>query len=157
MKSLSLIFILLTSCSAMTNRNDSKSISQIQECWNSKKLACIKKHFGNPQKKEDGSISYLQNGNEYLIVFFDKEKQQIKEMQFWLYAPLSLDADSVRKILSSNDWQTENLPEKNPHVVNLAVANYSIKLGTSFLTYQINKAKPVRAIYWGADYKNLEF
>ena len=57
----------------------------------------------------------------------------------------------------SNDWQIENLPEKNPHVVNLAMTNYSIKLGASFLTYQVNKTKPVRVIYWGADYRNLEF
>lgn len=157
MKSLFLCFILLTSCSAMTNRNSSKSITQVQECWNSKKLACIKNHFGNPQKEKDNSISYLQGEDEYLIVFFDKEKQQIKEMQFWIYAPLSLNAEAIKKILSSDDWQSENIPENNPHVVNLAVANYTIKLGASFRTYQINKTKSVRAIYWGADYKNLEF
>lgn len=141
----------------MTNRNDSKSISKIQECWNSKKLACIKNNFGNPQKEKNDTIAYLQNGNEYLIVFFDKEKQQIKEMQLWLYAPLSLDGEVLKKILSSDDWQTESLPEKNPHAVNLAVANHSLKLGASFLTYQISKTKPVRVVYWGADYKNLEF
>lgn len=157
MKSLFLFFILLTSCSVMTNRNNLKSITQVQECWNSKKLACIKNYFGNPQKETDDFISYLESGNEYLIVFFDKEKHQIKGIQRWIYAPLSLDAEALKKILSSDDWKIENLPEKNPHVVNLAVANYSMKLGASFLTYQINTTRPVRVIYWGADYKNLEF
>lgn len=157
MKSLFLMFFLLTSCSAMTTVNETKSLSRVQECWNSKKLACIKKYFGNPQKEQTSSISYFQNENEYLIVFFDKEKQLINGIQFWLHSPLSLDSDAVKKILVSNDWQIENLPEKNPHVVNLAMTNYSIKLGASFLTYQVNKTKPVRVIYWGADYRNLEF
>lgn len=157
MKSLFLFFILLTACSAMTNRNDLKSISQVQECWNSKTMSCIKNNFGHPQKEKNDTVSFFQDGNEYLIVFFDKEKQQIKEIQFWLHPPISLSGEALKKILSSDDWQTENLPEKNPHVVNLAVANHSLKLGTSFLTYQINKTKPVRAVYWGADYKDLEF
>jgi hypothetical protein len=78
-------------------------------------------------------------------------------VQLWPYAPLLLDAETLKKILLSDDWKTENIPEKNPHVVNLAVANFSPKLGASFLTYQINKIKPVRAIYWGANYKNIEF
>lgn len=157
MKSMFILFILLTSCSAMVSRNDSKSITKVQECWNSKSVACIKKYFGNPKKEKDGSISYLQDENEFLIVFIDKKENKIKGMQLWLYGPLSLDAEELTKILLSDDWKAEKIPEKNPHVVNMAVANFSNKLGASFLTYQTNTTKPVRAIYWGADYKNLEF
>lgn len=157
MKLLFLIFFMLTSCSSVSVKNETQSISKIQECWNSKKLECIKKYFGNPQKEKTNIISYQQNGNEYLVVVFDNEMQEIKGIQFWIIDSFFLDADAIKKILISNDWQTSNLPEKNPHVVNLAVTNYSLKLGASFLTYQFNKSKSVRVIYWGADYNNLEF
>lgn len=157
MKFLFLFFILFGSCSAIPAKGDSKSISKVQECWNFRSLICIKKYFGNPQKEASDSISYLQNGNEYLTVFIDKKEQLIKGVQFWLYDPFFLDAKTIKKILPSDDWSMESLPEKNPHVVNLAVTNFSKKLGVSFLTYQLDKGKPVRVIYWGGDYKNLEF
>lgn len=157
MKLLFLTCFMFISCSAMTTGNDSRSISKVQECWNSKKLECIKKHFGSPQKEQNSSISYFHGDNEYLNISFNKENQQIEGIEFWIYSPLSLNADAIKKILVSSDWKSEILPEKNPHVVNLAIANYSLKLNASFLTYQLNPTKPVKVIYWGADYMGLEF
>lgn len=156
MKSLFLLLALVNSCSSLPTNDNSKSISKIQECWNIKNLKCIKKYFGNPQKKTPESISYIQNENEYLTVFIDKKEQLIKGAQFWIFDSVSLNAENIKKILSSDDWSTENIPEKNPHVVNLAITNFSKKLDVSFLTYQLDKKKLVRVIYWGGNYKNLE-
>jgi hypothetical protein len=51
----------------------------------------------------------------------------------------------------------EKIPETNPHVVNLAEANFSRKLKSSFFTYEFDTEKKVRIIYWGGDYMKMEF
>lgn len=156
MKSLFILFALLSSCSALPIKDDSQSISKVQECWNIKSLKCIKKYFGTPRKETPDSITYIQNENEYLTVFIDRNKQLIGA-QFWIFNSASLNAEAIKKILSTDDWAMENIPEKNPHVVNLAISNFNKKLDVSFLSYQLNPKKLVRVIYWGGDYKNLEF
>ncbi len=156
MKSLFILFTLLSSCSTMPPLDDSQSISKVQECWNAKSIQCIKKHFGLPQRATPDSISYIQNGNEYLTVFVNQKQQLIKSAQFWIFKTTTLNAEAIKKILSTDDWSMENIPERNPHVVNLAVTNFSKKLDVSFLTYQLDQKQLVRIIYWGGDYKNLE-
>lgn len=151
-----LILAFFSSCSAVSIKSDSQSIVKVQECWNIKKLKCFKKYFGEPQKENSNSISYFTNDKEFLTIFIDKNEHKILGAQYWIYDS-SLNIDTIKKILISDDWALEKLPETNPHVVNLAVANYSKKLGASFLTYQLDTLRPIRAIYWGGDYKNIQF
>jgi hypothetical protein len=148
------LLILLASCSTFQVNDYSRSIPQVQFCWKLKSVACIKEHFGIPQKVTEESFSYIKNENEYLTIFY--RNKDILAAQFWLYDPAFSNAKAIKQLLSSQDWSTEKIEEKNPHVVNLAEANFSKKLGTSFLTYQLDKKKSVRVIYWGGDYKSLE-
>ena len=149
------LLILLVSCSTFQVNDYSRSIPQVQFCWGLKSVACIKKHFGVPQKVTEESFSYIKNENEYLTISY--KNKDILAAQFWLYDPAYSSAKTITQLLPSQDWSTEKIEEKNPHVVNLAEANFSKKLGTSFLTYQLDKKKSVRVIYWGGDYKNLEW
>ena len=151
-----LILAFVSSCSAMSIKDDPQSIAKAQKCWNVKNLKCFKKYFGAPQKETSNSISYFRNDKEFLTIFIDENKHIVSGAQYWIYDS-SLNIEAIKKILISDDWALEKLPETNPHVVNLAVANYSKKLGASFLTYQLDKVRPIRAIYWGGDYKNIQF
>lgn len=149
------LLILLASCSTFQMNDYSRSIPQVQSCWELKSVACIEEHFGVPQKVTTESLSYIKNENEYLTIFY--KNKDILAAQIWLYDPAYSSAKAIKQLLPSQDWSTEKIEEKNPHVVNLAETNFSKKLGTSFLTYQLDKKKSVRVIYWGGDYKNLEW
>ena len=149
------LFILLASCSTFQVNDYSRSIPQVQFCWELKSVACIEEHFGIPQKVTTESFFYINNENECLTIFY--KNKDILAAQHWLYDPTYSSANAIKQLLLSQDWSTEKIEEKNPHVVNLAETNFSEKLGTSFLTYELDKKKSVRVIYWGGDYKSLEW
>lgn len=149
------LLILLASCSTFQVNDYPRSILQVQSCWELKSVACIEEYFGVPQKVTTESFSYIKNENEYLTIFY--KNKDILAAQFWLYDPAYSSAKAIKQLLPSHDWSTEKIEEKNPHVVNLAEANFSKKLGASFLTYQLDKKKSARVIYWGGDYKDIEW
>jgi hypothetical protein len=120
-------------------------------------MECIKNNFGDPQKSTKDSISYFEGKNEYLTIFHEGNEKKLVGAQLWLFDPTYSKASVVKSLLPSEDWKTEQIEETNPHVVNLAETNYSNRLKASFLTYKLDKEKSVRVIYWGGDYKKLEF
>lgn len=148
-----LLFIL--SCSTFNIKDYSQTIPQIQNCWKKRDIACIEKHFGVPQERKQDSIIYSQDGSPTLKIFLKDHK--ISSIYYWILDPKYANASAIRTLLRSDDWNVEKIPEKNPHVVNLAEANFSQKLESSFLTYELDSEKKTRIIYWGGNYKSMEF
>lgn len=151
-----IVFLLfIVSCSTLNINDYSQSIPQIQKCWQKRDISCIEKHFGTPSERTKESIIYSQDGSPTLKVFLNDQK--IVSIYYWILDLGYANSTSIKTLLRSDDWKIEKMPETNPHVVNLAEANISNKLGSSFLTYELDPEKKVRIIYWGENYKNIEF
>jgi hypothetical protein len=149
-----LILLLVFSCTQIKLNNSSTSIPYIQECWSTKDVACIKKYFGSPSEETKDHISYSQDQTPTLKVFVSGQK--IESIHYWLVDPKYANRESLKILLPSDDWNSEAIPEQNPHVVNLAVVNFSLKRGASFLTYKLDTENKVRMVYWGGNYKDIE-
>lgn len=147
--------MLITSCSTFSINDYSQTIPQIQKCWKKQDVACIEQYFGKPQERTKDSMIYSSDGSPTLKVFLNDQK--IVSIFYWILDPKYANSTSVKNLLPSDDWKIEKIPETNPHVVNLAEANFSRKLKSSFLTYELDSEKKVRIIYWGGDYMKMEF
>jgi hypothetical protein len=152
-----LILIFLASCSTNGAPLYPNTLVTLQKCWDASSLECINKNFGRPDKKSNRSIVYLSGQNEFLTIFTSPDHKKIVGIQYWIFPPPKASADEIRKMLPASDWKQTTIPERNPHVVNLAIANHSDKLGAHFLTYKTDKKQEVRVLYWGGNYMNMEF
>lgn len=152
-----LIFFLIfiSSCSTFSINDYSQTIPQIQKCWKKQDIACIEQYLGKPQERTKESLTYSSDGSPTLKVFINDQK--IVSIFYWILNPKYANSTSVKNLLPSDDWKIEKIPETNPHVVNLAEANFSRKLKSSFLTYELDSDKKVRIIYWGGEYMKMEF
>ena len=147
--------MLISSCSTFSINDYSQTIPQIQKCWKKQDIACIEQSFGRPQERTKDSMIYSSDGSPTLKVFLND--QRIVSIFYWILDPKYASSMSIKNVLPSDDWKIEKIPETNPHVVNLAEANFSKKLGSSFLTHELDSEKKVRIIYWGGDYMKMEF
>lgn len=150
------IFSFIVSCASIGHPPYPNSLDALQKCWTSKNTECIKTQFGSPNRVTKDSFVYLSGENEFLTIFTSKNHQQIEGIQYWIFSSPQATSFEVKKALSSSDWTQSKLPEKNPHAVNLAIANYSAKLGVHFLTYELDKKQEVRVLYWGGNPMDIE-
>jgi hypothetical protein len=150
-----LFLLIITSCTTLRINEYTLTIPQLQKCWNKQDLTCIEKYFGKPHERTKEFITYSSDGNPTLKVFINGGK--IVSIYYWILDPKYANSTSIKNLLSADDWKIEKIPETNPHVVNLAEANFSNNLGVSFLTYKLDSEKKVRIIYWGMDYMKMEF
>jgi hypothetical protein len=154
MKVILFLMIFFSSCTTLKLDDYGQSITVINKCWNEKRIKCIKQYFGVPQKVELDQISYLRDGHEYLIVYFD-DLEFITNIHFNLFDPDYITVDFIKRLLPAKDWSSERIPD-NLHVVYLALANFSKSLSVSFVTYETDKPQKIEKIYWGGDYKSLQ-
>ena len=101
-------------------------------------MSCIEQNL----KKESGT--------QRINVFPDESGSTILSMQYDIPFHAG-NSEQIKMILKATDWVEIQIPETNPHVVNLAVSNYSASLGVHFITHKSDPKKEVNVIYWGGD------
>lgn len=152
------LVLILVSCSATNKFNNSfeTQIADLNNCWKKKEAACVSKLYGTPMLEPKKQLYLNSDGREVLTVYLSEDdERKIHSMKLNLLASPSKNANDIRKALPSGDWMEYQVPETNPHVVNLALIHFSNRLEVHFLTYKTDPKQEVKVLYWGGDYKNI--
>ncbi len=166
MKYFLFIIFILCSCTHSTAislpvKTENK-LATIQNIWEKKDPTEIKKKFPDViqiAEKEDYYVVGVQKKDSLPSLKFvvDKKLQTIESISFWLVKDGLNNADYIESILVTDDWKKISKENKVKDSIENRIAQFSSKLGVSFIYDELDKKREVWIMYWGADPKVIKW
>lgn len=165
MKYFLLILFILSSCAqsvatSFPNQKDN-DLAIIQKIWEKKDPSEIISKFPEVTSIAEKNDYYIvgikkKNSLPSLRFVIDKKSKKIESISYWLKDNIN-NADYVESSLPTDDW--EKIPKENrvKDLVESRMAQFSSKLGVSFIYDDLDKKRKVWMVYWGADPKVINW
>lgn len=159
MKYFLLILFILSSCaqsvvigSPHLKDND---LTIIQKNWETKDPSEIALRFPEAASIAEKSDYYVvgikkKNSLPSLRFVIDKKIKKIESISYWLKDNVN-NADYIESSLPADDWKKIPKENKIKDLVESRIAQFSSKLGVSFIYDEFDKKRKVLMVYWGAD------
>lgn len=165
MKYLLLLLFILSSCAqhVATSSSSQKEndLSIIQKIWEKKDPSEIALKFPEVTQISEKNDYYVigvkkKNSLPSLKFLIDKKSKKIESISYWLKDNIN-NADYVESSLPTDDWK--KIPKENnvKDLVESRMAQFSPKLGVSFIYDDLDKKRKVWIVYWGADPKVINW
>jgi hypothetical protein len=159
MKYFLLILFILSSCaqsivlgSPHLKDND---LTIIQKIWKTKDPSEIALRFPEAASIAEKSDYYVvgikkKNSLPSLRFVIEKKTKKIESISYWLKDNVN-NADYIESSLPADDWKKIPKENKIKDLVESRIAQFSSKLGVSFIYDEFDKKRKVLMVYWGTD------
>jgi hypothetical protein len=159
MKYFLLIIFILSSCaqsvvigSPHLKDNDLAIIHKIWEKKDPSEIALRFPEATSIAEKNDYYVVGIKKKNSLPSLRFviDKKSKKIESISYWLKDNVN-NADYIESSLPTDDWKRIPKENKVKDLVENRMAQFSFKLGVSFIYDEFDKKRKVWMVYWGTD------
>jgi hypothetical protein len=165
MKYFLLMIFILSSCAQSIAKNSSygkdNDLAIIQKIWEQKDPSEIGLKFSEVTlitEKNEYSVIGIRKKNSLPSLKFviDKKLNKIESISYWLKDNIN-NADYIESSLPTDDWKKISKENKVKDLVESRMAQFSTKLGVSFIYDDLDERRKVWVVYWGADPKIINW